>query len=1282
MPSSYSEAEWEKHRDRLWRLWVTERKKMPDLAKEMSALGFTPSQREYMAHFRSWEFAKNQRNGNETWKYVGLAVKKRERDDKDSMVIIDGLVILPKKLRHETSRHFYTQLEIARDSSPSPPPGHMTTVCTPPAMKFELEWDHNSLPFFRMKSRLFELFPVSSTDSWPSLAKSQRQLSTTMAQRPFLELLQTSRWLENVTSLSVSRLSSCFGAWIPEEFPGEHLLQAQRIIEGQCPNPWMTYLSLVVYIVSNRFLDPVSEIAIFDHFVESGILDRAMPNERSLLTEPAVKAFLERMFHYALFIGHGGALRWLLRLNIKLSQHLPMVLILDDMWPLSWAAAHKPKLTVPSKLALLREMLSFGANPDEYCCPEHTTPMEYAVCNRDYHAMHVFIEHQEACTTRQVQNSPTLVQPSSKLASPTEKTIIEILVAVYDGDIPRLEELHHHGIDFNVRNRWGMFPLGVAVTAQALDVTKALLQMGASPNFDPSTEDFVELHLALHSAAHEGDPEICSLLLDHGAAIHTPARTYGWQCIPTERRTPVELAIESDSWGCVELLLLKEAPARIESVNHGYEVLQRRREKGNTNAARLLLRLGAQHNAHTLKSIVNGHDMMQGLRKAWVTKNLDSLKNIIWRSSRSHVLSGTLVMRVGAEAIGKYSWHRGQPYEPEDQTRVFQFCTAALRLVRSRFPGTYSSEMTLALMKFLYCADKESIPFGVQTLKEFLSFKESTSENQSLDQKLEGDAVLSSIHFAVTCCEFEPMELLLSTHQAPMTMTMSYPWKNPFVPVFTPFDNDNGVYKLGIRFACKLEDPLWRKHCVQTLHQANYRPNTAAGLTAVNAGSVAEVKQLMSWGFNPRRRYPWSETALQLAVKYHNVGVVHFLLELGVSVNACPPWTFLNPCQERDCPRPLLMSRHGERRTALQHAVQDGNLEMVDLLLAYKADVNGPPAFCRGATALQLAAIQGSIGLAKKLIDLGADVNASKAPYDGRTALEGASEHGRLDTVALLLENGCCIHGEGREQYVRAVGFARQSDHLAIASLLETQGKWTGDDERNLAALVAAGDLDEDRYDLEDVELHPGCHGECCSDSRSVDDNMGEPLRWDTESEETGSEVSGEYLGLGEVTHGLMDTERERRPCSEDLATDTAEQAAWHNIEDPTEGVSVEDSSTTDEVINWSELVFDNDWTFPDVRAAILAVGALAAPRRDKLGADLVQDVLHHVQPQAGVLRNDVHLPPRSARLRVAHHRRAQPEAVADVARVAGGARRDALDWISRLRGRCSDGLVQARHIT
>lgn len=68
-------------------------------------------QREYISHFKSWNFAKNQ--PNETWKHVGLAVEKRKQDNKDSIAIVDGLIVPPKRLKHETSRHFYTQIEKA-----------------------------------------------------------------------------------------------------------------------------------------------------------------------------------------------------------------------------------------------------------------------------------------------------------------------------------------------------------------------------------------------------------------------------------------------------------------------------------------------------------------------------------------------------------------------------------------------------------------------------------------------------------------------------------------------------------------------------------------------------------------------------------------------------------------------------------------------------------------------------------------------------------------------------------------------------------------------------------------------------------------------------------------------------------------------------------------------------------------------------------------------------------------------------------------------------------------
>ena len=125
-------------------------------------------------------------------------------------------------------------------------------------------------------------------------------------------------------------------------------------------------------------------------------------------------------------------------------------------------------------------------------------------------------------------------------------------------------------------------------------------------------------------------------------------------------------------------------------------------------------------------------------------------------------------------------------------------------------------------------------------------------------------------------------------------------------------------------------------------------------------------------------------------------------------------------------------------RTALQHAVENGDLELITMLLNHNADVNSPPAENGGATALQLAAINGYLPIARRLLDLGANVNAAAADIDGRTALEGAAEHGRIDMVHMLLDEGALVFGDaGEKQYKNAVALARKNGKYAVARMLE-----------------------------------------------------------------------------------------------------------------------------------------------------------------------------------------------------------------------------------------------------
>ncbi|RDH39067.1 hypothetical protein BDQ94DRAFT_164852 [Aspergillus welwitschiae] len=58
------------------------------------------------------------------------------------------------------------------------------------------------------------------------------------------------------------------------------------------------------------------------------------------------------------------------------------------------------------------------------------------------------------------------------------------------------------------------------------------------------------------------------------------------------------------------------------------------------------------------------------------------------------------------------------------------------------------------------------------------------------------------------------------------------------------------------------------------------------------------------------------------------------------------------------------------RRTALQHAVNNGNMDLINFLLDHGADVNSAPSEDGGATALRIAAIQGYLGIACKLLGI------------------------------------------------------------------------------------------------------------------------------------------------------------------------------------------------------------------------------------------------------------------------------------------------------------------------
>ena len=80
-------------------------------------------------------------------------------------------------------------------------------------------------------------------------------------------------------------------------------------------------------------------------------------------------------------------------------------------------------------------------------------------------------------------------------------------------------------------------------------------------------------------------------------------------------------------------------------------------------------------------------------------------------------------------------------------------------------------------------------------------------------------------------------------------------------------------------------------------------------------------------------------------------------------------------------------------RTALQAASENGNIELVRLLIRAGADINAPPAYKQGRTALQAASKNGNIELVQLLLQVGADVNAPLTGDYGRTMQSDSWKH-------------------------------------------------------------------------------------------------------------------------------------------------------------------------------------------------------------------------------------------------------------------------------------------------
>ena len=214
-----------------------------------------------------------------------------------------------------------------------------------------------------------------------------------------------------------------------------------------------------------------------------------------------------------------------------------------------------------------------------------------------------------------------------------------------------------------------------------------------------------------------------------------------------------------------------------------------------------------------------------------------------------------------------------------------------------------------------------------------------------------------------------------------------------------------------------------------------YKDDSFAGITALQGAVISNeirmVKLILEAGADVNAPAcgcgNGGRTALQMAVGLLEppIGLLQLLLDAGADVNAPAAPNFTG-------------------RTALEVAIESGDIDRVRTLLEYNADCNAPG---RSSPALTLAAesdiwdTDEKLEVVNMLLGAGADVNYGFDTNSGRAPLVAAVQRGGIEVVELLLDNGAHVNpAVGKTPLEAATELEAERDREEIIQLLLDAG--------------------------------------------------------------------------------------------------------------------------------------------------------------------------------------------------------------------------------------------------
>ncbi|XP_056019553.1 ankyrin-2-like isoform X16 [Ostrea edulis] len=548
----------------------------------------------------------------------------------------------------------------------------------------------------------------------------------------------------------------------------------------------------------------------------------------------------------------------------------------------------------------------------------------------------------------------------------------------------------------------GFTPLHIAAHYGNTNVGSLLIQRGADVNFKAKNNI-----TPLHVASRWGKPTMITLLLDNKGIADEKTR---------DGLTPLHCAARSGHENVVDLLIERGAPKSAKTKN-GLTPLHMAAQGDHVDCARLLL----YHRAPVDDVTV---DYLTPLHVAAHCGNVKTAKLLLDRKCdpNSRALNGFTPLHIACkknrikvvELLLKY----GATIEATTESGLTPLHVAS-----------FMGHMNIVIYLIQNNANPDFTTVRGETA---LHLAARANQTDIIRILLRNGATVDArareqqtpLHIASRLGNVDNVTLLLQLGAAPDAVTKD---------LYTP-----------LHIAAK--EGHEEVASVLLEHGASHGLTTKKGFTplhiAAKYGNIKVARLLLQKDANPDCQGKNGLTPLHVATHYNHVNVALLLLDNKASPhstakNGYTPLHIAAKKNQMDIAttllefgaRPDAESKNGF--TPLHLAAQEGHTDMVSLLLEHKADVNSKAQ--NGLTSLHLAAQEDKVNVAEVLVKYGTDIDPqTKAGY---TPLHTACHFGQMNMVRFLLERDASVSATTKLGYT-PLHQAAQQGHVQVINLL------------------------------------------------------------------------------------------------------------------------------------------------------------------------------------------------------------------------------------------------------